>query len=398
MDRVAVDHLVDLGFGVAAFAHFEGGAGDGEGNANAPVAGAVHPDLIEAIHVEDVDGAGGGAFGFGVEGHARPEAGVFDDFDGVFFDVVDDAAFGFDAAIVFEDVDDEARAFEFVFEVRGVDEDELVVARGEVNVFFEDGDFVAGILVEADFADAENGGAFEERRDEMEDVFGEGDVFGFLRVDAEPGVVLEAEFGGAFGFVFGELEEVIVEAIRAAAIEAGPESGFANGFATGEGHGLVIVGGAADHVAVRFDVAHGSGLLVGFARTVFSRSWISARSGFGGCSGDRVFSWVAEAQENFFGAIFFVVEDGKGSAKGFHAKIFFAFGAIDAIDERGDVEQLGAGVHEVKVQNLLACHTDLQRGDFGIEERDWELRLMCFEFDTFQNNAERFIVPSGLEG
>ena len=90
----------------------------------------------------------------------------------------------------------------------------------------------------------------------MQNVVGEGNVFGFLRVDAEPGVMLEAEFGGALGFVFGELEEVIVEAIRAAAVEAGPESRFANGFATGDGHGLVIVGGAADHVAVGFDVAH----------------------------------------------------------------------------------------------------------------------------------------------
>ena len=130
MDGVAVDHLVDLVFGVAAFAHFESGARDGEGDADAPVAGAIHPDLVEAIDVEDIDGAGRGAFGFGVEGHARPEAGVFDDFDGVFFDVIDDAAFGFDAAVVFENVDDEACAFEFVFEVRGVDEDELVVVGG----------------------------------------------------------------------------------------------------------------------------------------------------------------------------------------------------------------------------------------------------------------------------
>ena len=123
-------------------------------------------------------------------------------------------------------------------------------------MFFEDGDFVARIFVEADFADAEDVGTFKQRGNDFKDVIGEGDVFGFLRVDAKPGVVLEAEFGGAFGFVFGELTEIIVKAVGAAAVEAGPESGFANGFATGEGHGLVIVGGAADHVAVRFDVTH----------------------------------------------------------------------------------------------------------------------------------------------
>jgi hypothetical protein len=68
--------------------------------------------------------------------------------------------------------------------------------------------------------------------------------------------MLQTEFSGALWFVFGELAEVIVEAISAASVEAGPKSGFANGFAAGGGHGLVIVGSAADHVAVGFDVAH----------------------------------------------------------------------------------------------------------------------------------------------
>lgn len=140
--------------------------------------------------------------------------------------------------------------------MRGVDEDELVVARGQIDMFFENGDFVARIFVEADFADAEDVGTFEQRGNEMEDVLGERDVFGFFGVDAKPGVVLEAKFGGALGFVFGELAEVIVESVGAAAVETGPKGGFANGFATCRRHGLVIVGGAADHVAVGFDVTH----------------------------------------------------------------------------------------------------------------------------------------------
>lgn len=100
-DWVPVDHLVDLVFGVAAFSHFQGGAGDCEGNADAPIARAVHPDLVHAVQVENVDRARGRAFGFGIERHTRPEAGVFDSFDGVFFDVIDDAAFWFDTPIVF---------------------------------------------------------------------------------------------------------------------------------------------------------------------------------------------------------------------------------------------------------------------------------------------------------
>ena len=110
-----------------------------------------------------------------------------------------------------------------------------VVIEGELDVLLEDGEFVAGVLVEADLADAEHGGAVEELGDDRHDLAGEAGVVGFLRVDAEPAEVRDAELGGALRFVVGELAEVVVEALGRGAVEAGPEGGFADRRAAGEG-------------------------------------------------------------------------------------------------------------------------------------------------------------------
>jgi len=239
---------------VTALAHFEHGFGDGEGIADAPIAGAVHPDVFVAVNFHDVNGAGGRAFGFRVERHAGPETGVEDEFDGVFLDVIYDDTMRLDAFVAFDDINYQARAFEFVFEVRGVNEDELVVFGGEVDVFLENFDFVATVFVKADFADAENVGAVEKFGNDGEYVVGELEIFRFLGVDAEPGKVGQAEFGGAFGFVLRELTKVIVKTVGGTAVESSPKSWFANGLATGGDHVDVVVRGSAHHMRMRFDV------------------------------------------------------------------------------------------------------------------------------------------------
>lgn len=173
----------------------------------------------------------------------------------MFFDVVDDDAVAVDVRVI-EGVEDEAGAFEFVLEVGGVDEDGLVELFGDFEVFLEDLEFVFGVFVEADFADAEDVWLVDEVGDEGHDLTGEDGVFGFLGVDAEPAEVLDAELGGAGGLVLGELAVVVEEALGGGAIEAGPEGGFAEGFAADLGDGLVVRGGAADHVGVGLDVFH----------------------------------------------------------------------------------------------------------------------------------------------
>ena len=90
---------------------------------------------------------------------------------GVLLDVVDDArAPGWIRVSALEHVEDQARALELVLEMRRVDEDQLVVPRGEVDVHFEHLQFVARILVQPDFADAEHVGPVEELRDDRDDV------------------------------------------------------------------------------------------------------------------------------------------------------------------------------------------------------------------------------------
>ena len=103
-------YLVDGGGEVAAAFHFEGGLRHGEGIADAPVAGAIEPEAFAAVVFQHVDGAGGGAFGFRIERHAGPHAGIEHQADGVFFHVIDDDALRADAAVVFDGVKDEARA------------------------------------------------------------------------------------------------------------------------------------------------------------------------------------------------------------------------------------------------------------------------------------------------
>jgi len=83
-------------------------------------------------------------------------------------DVIDDDALRFDLGMVLQGIDDEPRALELVFEMRGMDEDELVVIRGELDVLFKNRQLVAAVLVQADLADAENVGFVNEFRDQRD--------------------------------------------------------------------------------------------------------------------------------------------------------------------------------------------------------------------------------------
>ena len=209
------------------------------------------------MHFEDVHRAGGGAFADGIERHAGPVAVVEHDLHRVLLHVVNQHTAGLDAGVVRDHVEEEAGALELVLEVRRVHEDELAGARGEVHVHLEHAQLVARILVQPDLADPEHAGPVEELRDDPDDILGELHILGFLGVDAEPAEVRQAVLGGTGRLVFGELAEVVAEAVHRRAVVAGPEGGFAYGGAAGGDHVEVVIRGAADHVAVGFDVAHG---------------------------------------------------------------------------------------------------------------------------------------------
>ena len=216
----------------------------------APVAGRVGHDPLGADHLDDVAGPRRRAFRRRVERHAAPEAAVQGQADGVLLDVIDADAVRLDAAVVLEHVDDHPCPLVLVLQVRRVDEDQFVGADGQIDVFLEDGGLVARVLVEADFADAEDVGLVEEFGDEGDHFARQGDVFGLLGVDAEPAVVADAEQGGAFRLDFGEVAEVVAEALGGAAVEPGPEGRLADRRAAAQGHAVVVVGGPRDHVDV----------------------------------------------------------------------------------------------------------------------------------------------------
>ncbi|TXT35189.1 MAG: hypothetical protein FD138_1469 [Planctomycetota bacterium] len=123
-------------------------------------------------------------------------------------------------------------------------------------MLLEDDRLVLRVLVEPDLADAEHSRLVDELRDHLDDFTREFDVFGFLGVDAEPSVVLDAGPTGALRLEFGELPEVVAEAVHTATIEAGPERRLADGHAAHPSNPLVVVGHAGNHVDVRVDVVH----------------------------------------------------------------------------------------------------------------------------------------------
>src|SRR5262245_32401642 len=106
-------------------------------------------------------------------------------------------------------------------------------------MLLKNGGLVPGVLVEADFADAEDVGPVEVFRNDRDDLTRQADVFGLLGVDAQPGVVADAELGGAFRLDLGEVAEIVAEALGRAAIEPRPEGRLADGHAAALGHALV---------------------------------------------------------------------------------------------------------------------------------------------------------------
>jgi hypothetical protein len=46
----------------------------------------------------------------------------------------------------------------------------------------------------------------------------------------------------------------------------------------------------------------------------------------------------------------------QGASKGLDAEVIPALRPIDAIKKSGQIDQFGAGLHEIQVQDLLACH------------------------------------------
>ena len=252
---IVKDDFLDDFSGVLALLHFQGALDHREGVGDAPIAGGVHPDVLHAKSLENIDGPGWGAFGLRIESHPGPETFVENERSGVFFDVVDDHAAPVDVGVL-ERINNESGALEFVLKVRSVNKDGAVELFRDLDVFFKNREFVFGILVEANLTDAQDIGPVDEVGNESHDLACEDRIFRFLGIDTEPAEVLDAELGGAGRFVFRELTIIVVKSLGRGAVVSGPEGGFAKGFAADLSDRLVVRGGAADHMGVGFDVSH----------------------------------------------------------------------------------------------------------------------------------------------
>jgi hypothetical protein len=236
--------------------HLEDEFGHGQGVAVAPVASRVDHDPLGPIELDHVGGAGGRAFGGGVEGHADPVPGFERGSDGVLLDVVDADVIGDDPPVAPEHVEDHPGPLVLVGQVGGMHQDQLAMLRRQVDVFEEDGRLVLRVLVQADLADPQDAGVIEELGDHLDDLARQPDVLGLLRVDAEPGMMRDLVEPRAVPLELDELAEVVAEPLGPRTVEPRPERRLAHQDAAGQGHPLVVVRGPRDHVDVRVDVIH----------------------------------------------------------------------------------------------------------------------------------------------
>ena len=270
--RIVVEDGFDQIVGISAASHFEDGLVEGSRIGGAPIAGGIHEHVIDTEGFEGVDDAGRRILGDRINGHGGPEAGVANEADGMFFGMIETDLFRVEISSGSEGIQEHAGALEFVSEVGGVNPDQLIVSDGQIDLFFEGREFVAGIFVETDFADAEHGGSVEKLGDERYDLSGHDQIVRFLRIHADVGVVVDEILGRPGRFEGGEVGEVVVEGFRMGAVVSGPEGGFATGDRMHQRHAFVVGSRPGDHVNVRFDDSHCRfspvwyGFLVGFGR------------------------------------------------------------------------------------------------------------------------------------
>ena len=189
-----------------------------------------------------------------IERHASPVAGVQHLRDRVFLDVIDDNLGAIELGKTCEGFKDQAGALKLILEVRGMDEDRQVAVHCELDVFLKDGEFIAGIFVEADLTDTKHRRAIQKLRDKCHHLACKHRIVSLLRVDAQPTIMLDAVLRRTLRFVVGQLPEVIKKSRRRGAVEARPKGWLTQDFATSNGKFLLVVGGPADPVGVGFDV------------------------------------------------------------------------------------------------------------------------------------------------
>ena len=124
-----------------------------------------------------------------------------------------------------------------------------------------------------------------------------------------------------------------------------------------------------------------------------------AEGGFAGGLGDGLGGGIAEGEEDLAGFLaVFAGEFGEGVAERLEAEILGAGGALDAVEEGGEVNEFVAGVHKVKIKDLLAGHriyyaiqgnvaSMAERGNVGGAVAGGELRGAAIQRRTWRAEA-----------
>lgn len=116
---------------------------------------------------------------------------------------------------------------DLVLQVRRVDQDELIVLHGQLDLSLEDLLFILGRLVKADLADAQHVGLLEELRHVLEHFVAEWRILGFLGIHTHPAEMPDAVLRGPSRFELRDLAKVVDERLGVGSIKAGPKAGSA---------------------------------------------------------------------------------------------------------------------------------------------------------------------------
>jgi hypothetical protein len=141
---------------------------------------------------------------------------------------------------------------------RRVDHDRQLEFLGELDLRPQVFVFRRGLLVIAELAHGDDAVLQRETRQDFHHGFGQRLVVGLLRVEPDRAIVADAELAGAETLEARDQGQVVAIGLGAGARLTEPEGRLDHGDDAGAGHGLVIVGGARDHMGVRVD-DHGAG-------------------------------------------------------------------------------------------------------------------------------------------
>ena len=214
----------------------------------------VDDDPLGAVLAHDLDHALVAHLGARVDRERRPEAAIEHLLHGLLVVVVDHHL-GRREAMLLDHVHGAGGAALLVA-VRRVDHHRQVELLGELELEAEIPVLEVRLLVVADLADRHDAVLEREPRQDLHHRLGQLLVVGLLGVEADRAIVADPELAGAKAFPADDGRQIVDVGADMGARLADPERRLDHRDHPGRRHGLVVVGGARDHVGVGIDEHH----------------------------------------------------------------------------------------------------------------------------------------------